>query len=87
VRESSVTFRLDENTKQILQRLAQQEGRTLSNYIERIIAAHLTHLIKTADLEAHRSMRGSSRGEPTGPEGPGEGPSGGKGKAKKVFYR
>jgi hypothetical protein len=42
-RESSVTFRSGEDVKRDLQRLARQEGRTLSNYIERVLVSHIDH--------------------------------------------
>ena len=44
VREGSVTFRLGGNIKSALQELARQENRTLSNYIERVLADHIKNL-------------------------------------------
>lgn len=43
-RADSVTFRLSDHIKKVLQELARQENRTLSNYIEQSLALHINSL-------------------------------------------
>jgi hypothetical protein len=69
-RDESVTFRLNENIKRLLQELARLEGRTLSNYVEHVLEKHIDDITPAkkqavmAVLLARAKQPDSNEGQP-----------------------